>query len=116
MLKLTYTDDNFYIERLSESLEDWLTIRTLLYLRAAKPMSIEHSAASFSIMTDLSNWDDLRALEAENQEKIEFNLCDAEYMEVSLQGIWITSEEPTNEGVFVCNLSKKAEIMLDRLG
>ena len=116
MLKLTYTDNDFYIERLSEPLADWLTFRILLYLRATKSIYIKPSAASFSIIADLANWADLRALEAENKEKIEFNLCDSEYLEVSLQGIWVTSEEQTHEGTFVCVLSKDAEILLDRLG
>ena len=116
MLKLTYTDNDFFIERLSESLTDWLTVRILLYLRAAKSIYIKPSAASFSILTDLANWADLKTLQVENKEKIEFNFCDAEYMEVSLQGIWVTSEEQTHEGIFVCALSQNAEILLDRLG
>ena len=113
MLKLTYTDNNFYLERLSESLTDWLTVRILLYLRAAESICVKPSVASFSIVADLAHWKDLIALQADN--KIQVNLCDAEYMEVSLEGIWVTSEEQTNEGVFVCILSKQAEILLDRL-
>ena len=116
MLKLTYINNDFFIERLSESLADWLTVRILLYSRAAKSIYVKPSAASFLIIADLANWADLKALQAENKEKIEFNLCDAEYMEVSLQGIWVTSEEQTHEGIFVCALSKNAEIILDRLG
>ena len=116
MLKLTYTDNDFQIERLNESLADWLTVRILLYLRAAKRIFIEPSAASFLLVADLPDWSYLQALQAENQEKIEFNLCDGEYMEISLQGIWVASEKSTSEGVFVCALSPQAEIMFDRLG
>ena len=115
MLKLTYTDNDFYIERLSESLEDWLNIRILLCLRAAKSIYIKPSAASFLVVADLPKWSDLIVLQAEHCEQMEFNLCDAEYMEVRLQGIWVTSEKQTHEGTFVCTLSKKAEIMLNQL-
>ncbi len=62
MLKLTYTDNNFYIEPLSESLEDWLNIRVLLCLRAATSIYIEPSTASFLIPNNLPQWEDLRAL------------------------------------------------------
>ena len=115
MLKLTYTDNNFSIERLSEPLEDWLNIRILLCLRAATSIYVEPSTASFLIPTNLPYWEDLKALNLENEEIIELNVCDTEYLEVSLQGTWITSEENSNEGVFVCVLSTKAELLLNQL-
>lgn len=115
MLKLTYTDNNFSIEHLSKSLEDWLNIRVLLCLRAATSIYIEPSTASFLIPADLPYGEDLKALKRENDETIELNLCDAEYLEIILQGTWVTSEENSNEGVFICLLSTKAEILLDQL-
>ncbi len=115
MLKLTYTDNNFYIEPLSESLEDWLNIRVLLCLRAATSIYIEPSTASFLIPNNLPQWEDLRALKLENDETIKFTVGDAEYLEISLKGTWVTSEEHSNEGVFVCVLTHKAEILLNQL-
>lgn len=115
MLKLTYTDSNFQIERLNESLTDWLNLMISLYLCAAKRISIEPCAASFLIAGDLPGWTELEALIAENRENIEFDICDSEYMEVSLRGIWISSEINTCEGIFVCDLTPKLERVFDRL-
>ena len=115
MLKLTYTDSNFQIECLNESLTDWLNLRILLYLRAGKQISIEPHTASFLIAADLPEWTELQALIAENRENIEFDICDGEYMEVSLRGIWISSEKSTCEGIFVCDLTPTAEIMFVQL-
>ncbi len=115
MLKLTYTDNNFSIERLSESLEDWLNIRVLVCLRAATSIYVEPSTASFLIPTNLPYWEDLKALQIENDETIELNICDAEYLEIILQGTWVTSEEHSDEGVFICVLSRKAEILVNQL-
>lgn len=115
MLKLTYTDNNFYIEHLSQCLEDWLNIRILLCLRAATSIYVEPSTASFLIPRNLPDWEDLQALQIENDETIEVNIGDTEYLEISLQGTWVTSEENSNEGVFICVLSKKAEILLTQL-
>ena len=115
MLKLTYTDNNVYIERLNQSLEDWLNIRVLVCLRAAISIYAESSTASFLIPIDLPYWEQLKALQRENSEIIELNICDAEYLEVSLQGTWVSSEENHDEGVFACALSEKAEILLNQL-
>ena len=115
MLKLTYTDNDFSIERLSESLEDWLNIRVLICLRSATSIYVEPSTASFLIPTNLPYWEDLKALKIENDRTIELNICDTEYLEIILQGTWVTSEENSDEGVFVCVLSKKAEILVNQL-
>ena len=115
MLKLTYTDNDFSIERLSESLEDWLNVRVLICLRSATSIYVEPSTASFLIPTNLPYWEDLKALAIENERTIELNICDTEYLEIILQGTWVTSEENSEEGVFVCVLSKQAEILVNQL-
>ena len=115
MLKLTYTDNNFYVEHLSESLEDWLTKRVLLCLRAATSIYVEPSTASFLIPADLPYWTNLRTLQVEDGPTIELNTCDAEYLEVSLKGTWMTSKENSDEGVFVCVLGETTEMMLNQL-
>ena len=103
------------MERLNESLTDWLNLRILIYLRAAKRISIEPHTASFLIAVDFTDWTELEALIAEDRENIEFDICDGEYMEVSLRGIWISSEKSTCEGIFVCDLTPTAEIMFVQL-
>ena len=115
MLKLTYTDNDFSIERLSESLEDWLNVRVLICLRSATSIYVEPSTASFLIPTNLPYWEDLKALAIENDRTIELNICDTEYLEIILQGTWVTSEENSDEGVFVCVLGKQAEILVNQL-
>jgi len=47
MLKLTYTENSFYLERLAGSLEEWVTARVMLALRAASSLWVESSTASF---------------------------------------------------------------------
>ncbi len=115
MLKLTYTENNFHLERLSKSLEDWLNLYIWQSLEAAKSIQIKPSAASFLVVADESRWSDLRVLEAEKGKKMEFNRCDAEYREVRLKGTWVSWSENINEGIFVCVLRQKAEIMLEQL-
>lgn len=115
MLKLIYTDNNFCIKHLSESVENWLNLRVSLCVRAATSIYVEPSTASFLIPKGLPEEANLKALEQENHQTIELNMSDAEYLEISLKGTWVTSAQNSEEGVFICVLGKKTEVLLNQL-
>ncbi|MBE9168171.1 hypothetical protein IQ238_11825 [Pleurocapsales cyanobacterium LEGE 06147] len=123
MLKLTYTENGFYLEYLTESLENWVAKRTLLCLRTANSIYIEPSTASFLLSVDLAYLSDVEALRAENGKMLDLTICgaaapatqDREWIEVSLKGTWITDKEDSQEGIFVCVLSEGAETCLYEL-
>lgn len=114
MLKLTYTENGFYLERLAQSLEEWVTARVMLALRAGTSLVVEPSTASFLISADLPQ---LRHLERykEGEEAITLSLCDAEFVEVCLQGTWMTSNTAGAEGVFVTSMNYAVEFFLLKL-
>lgn len=116
MLKLTYTENGFYMERLAQSLEEWVMARVLLSLRAGTSLSVEPSTASFLLPADLPQLADLGTLvRQEHAETIALSLCDAEYVEVSLHGTWMTSDLNGEEGVFVTVMSYAIEFFLYKL-
>lgn len=114
MLKLTYTETGFYLERLAQPLEDWVTARVILALRAGTALCVESSSASFLLPAELPQ---LRHLEKyrEVDDGISLSVCDAEYVEVSLEGTWMTSNVDGTEGVFVTSLSHSVEFFLLKL-
>ena len=114
MLKLTYTENGFYLERSPVPLEDWVTARVILALRAGTNLCVEPSTASFLLPTDLPQ---LRHLERhqEGEDAIALSLCDAEYVEVSLKGTWMTSDVEGAEGVFVTSMNYAVEFFLIKL-
>lgn len=112
MLKLIYTENGFYLERLAQSPQEWITARVLLCLRAVTSICIEPSTASFLLPADLPKLSQLKALQQENPEIIALSPCDAEEVEVSLQGTWIGSDSESEEGIFVCATSDRAEAFL----
>lgn len=114
MLKLTYTETGFYLERLAQPLEDWVTARVILALRAGTALCVESSSASFLLPAELPQ---LRHLEKyrEVDDGISLSVCDAEYVEVSLEGTWMTSSVDGTEGVFVTSLSHSVEFFLLKL-
>ncbi|NES99280.1 MAG: hypothetical protein F6K62_19830 [Sphaerospermopsis sp. SIO1G2] len=116
MLKLIYTERNFDLVYLSQSLEEWVTKRVILSLRVGKPLYLEPSTASFLIPVDLPG---AQKLEMEVQkgdgEIIDLSDCDAEYMEVTLQGSWLSQGTESTEGVFVTTMSDRMEFFLHKL-
>ena len=63
-------------------------------------------------MPNLAN---LEALQRENGDIITISLCDAEYVEVSLQGTWLVSDPNSEEGIFFTAMSDRAEFFLYKL-
>ena len=114
MLKLTYTDNGFYLERLAQPLEEWVTARVILALRAGTNLCVEPSTASFLLP---ANMPQLRHLERheEGEDAIAISRCDAEYVEVCLKGTWMTSDSDGTEGVFVASMSYAVEFFLIKL-
>ena len=116
MLKLTYTENGFYLERLASSVEEWATTRVLLALRSGSTLRVEASTASFLLSADLPQLADLeKAVRQHQVEGIALAICDPEYIEISLHGTWLTSAPDREEGVFVVNLSDRAEFFLCKL-
>ncbi|HEY9771854.1 MAG TPA: alr0857 family protein [Coleofasciculaceae cyanobacterium] len=113
MLKITYLEDEIYLECLPKSVEAWKADRILVNLRAAVSIYIESSIASLILPINFSELKNLEKLA-----KIEsFDLipCDDEYIEVSLLGTWVAQSQTSEKGIFVCELSPESERFLYKL-
>jgi hypothetical protein len=113
MLKLTYTENSFKLEHLNESLEKWLKRRVILALRSATSLHIEPSTASFLVPADAPQLIELEKAAAEG--RLELCRCDAESLEVILQGTWIASSVNGETGIFATGLSQSSELLLQEL-
>lgn len=116
MLKLTYTENGFNLERLAQSLEDWVTARVILSLRAGWHICVEPSTASFLLPDDLPGIERLE-IEArhEDSEIVSVSACDVDYVEISLRGSWVSATSESDEGVFVVTMSDRTEFFLFKL-
>jgi hypothetical protein len=113
MLKLIYTETDLHIEKLTASVEDWIGQRVLLALRVGKKVVVEPMNASFSLSTNLAGWNDLEYLICrEANEAVALSICDADSIEIGLEGYWLASSCTSEEGVFVTNLPPKVETAL----
>ncbi len=106
MLKLTYIESGFYLEYLAKSLEEWVQERVILALRVGESLCIEPSMASFLLPTDLPGLEALTVeVKRQDADAIALSICDAEYVEVSLNGTWLSTDFESAEGVFVASIS-----------
>ncbi|MEH2097595.1 alr0857 family protein [Nostoc sp.] len=116
MLKLTYTESSFDLERVTLSLEEWVAQRVILALRVGQSLCIEPSTASFLLPVDLPG---VEVLEVEvkrgDREIIALCTCDTQYLEVTLQGSWLSDSSKDVVGVFFTTMSDRAEFFLHKL-
>ncbi|PSF35256.1 hypothetical protein C7H19_16995 [Aphanothece hegewaldii CCALA 016] len=112
MLKLTYTTNGFHLEHLSQSIEEWVNTRVLLAMRSGTGLSVEPSTACFLLPQNLANLD---TLEEMGEDTLSVSMCDADSVEISLEGTWLSSNNESEEGLFVCVMDESAEIFLYQL-
>ncbi|BAZ84525.1 alr0857 family protein [Dolichospermum compactum] len=116
MLKLNYTDNSFYLECLTQSLEEWVAQRVILALRVSQALRVEPTTASFLLPLDLPGVERLKAEVNRHDSKIMgLSNCDAEYLEVTLDGSWLSHDNDDAVGVFVTTMSYSAEFFLYKL-
>jgi len=105
-----------YLEPLTQSPEEWIAVRVLLAMRAAQRLVVESSTATLLLRSDLANLALLEELmHQETAGAIALCRCDADHVEVSLRGTWITSDLPPlteTEGVFVTLFNPSLEALL----
>jgi len=120
MLKLTYTENNLYLERLGEVMEEWIAARVIFNLRLGQAIALQPSHAAFLVPVGLPLVRHLQAQMARRQDP-DIGVCvgDRDYLEISLRGTWIGTETANSldcdQGVFVTSLPYSVEFLLVKL-
>jgi hypothetical protein len=112
MLKITYLESGLYLEHLHETVEDWIALRVILALRTGQRLMIERTTASLLLPIGLVKRSALESIA--RREQVMLSYVDDEYLEISLPGTWVTSDEEA-EGVFVASVNPSIEQMVFRL-
>ncbi len=111
MLKLTYAENNFNLERLDRSLEDWVNIRVTLAVQSDTKIYVESSSASF-----LATEKDIPYLADLGQKnQVELCHCDADLVEIILKGLWLTSKLEGEFGIFVTEIEQSTELLFEQM-
>lgn len=113
MLKITYLEEEIYLEYLQEPVEIWKASRALVSLRAGASIYMESGIACLIFPANIPYLS--RLPELESRGNVEITICDEEYIEVSLEGTWVSMSADSEEGVFVCDLNHRNEDFLYQL-
>lgn len=116
MLKLTYTETDFRLERLEITLDVWVAQRVTMTLCAGQKLFIEPSQASFLLTaqdTRLTRLEQL--LNREIKGFVSVALIDEDYAEVSIKGTWIAESVDAHEGLFIVAFPDAVERYLFQL-
>jgi len=106
MLKLTYTEDNFHLEYLTQSPEEWVAQRVILAMGIGHLLCVKPSHASFLLPADLPGLEQLsKIINTDKRGIISLCLCDRQYVEVTLWGSWVTDDREEATGIFVTSIS-----------
>ncbi|MBD2124715.1 alr0857 family protein [Trichocoleus sp. FACHB-262] len=116
MLKLNYTEDGLYMERLMTSPELAIAQRVVLAMRLGQPLQVEPGHASFLLPADVPELEQLElSLCQECRGRVNVTPVDDELVEVSLSGSWIAESKEAHEGMFLTVLSDRTEFFIYKL-
>lgn len=110
MLVLIFTETGLHLEICDLSMEDWLISRILLAQKLAETLHIHTSWASLLLPDDLPEIGHVRGAS-----EVELCQSEAEWVEVSLEGIWLSSDPQEIEGVLVTELDQETEQLIYHL-
>lgn len=103
MLKVTYAETGLYLEYCPVPLEGMLSDRVCLCARAQRPITIQPMQASIPLLRCLVQRQNL-SQNLRGFPELQLSLCDQDWVEITLSGLWITEEPTQEEGVFVTEL------------
>jgi hypothetical protein len=113
MLKVAYTEAGLHIEQLTQSVEEWVALCTVLSLRVGQPFAIERGTASLLLAARLDGLHVLKtAIQQQEMGILSMSICDTDYVEISLDGIWTSSDLNEPNGIFLTILNPTTEIAL----
>jgi hypothetical protein len=116
MLKLIYSKFGLCLEQIvGESLEQWVTQRSILALRMGESICLHPGKASFLTpayaLTPNLNQDWINSSHC----PVSFCPVDEDFYEVNIGGVWISKHEHGSEGLFAAGLGAQAESFVWRL-
>jgi hypothetical protein len=116
MLKLNYTEDGLYMERVLTSAELAIAQRVILAMRLGQSLQVEPGHASFLLPADVPELEQLeKSLRHSCRRRVNVIPVDDEFVEVSLSGSWIAESKESHEGMFLTVLSDRTEFLLYKL-
>lgn len=116
MLKLNYTENGLFMERLAVPLEVLIAQRVLLAVRSRQPLTVQPGRSAFLLPMNVDGLNQLElALRLERTQHIDVTPLDEEYVEISIEGTWLAQDAAAVEGTFITAVSDRTEFFVYKL-
>ena len=112
MLKFTYTETGSFLEYVADLLEDLVAARADLTMRVGERLTVEPGAVSLLMSANLSGLEILRTIGARQGDLVCLSQVDADCVELSLQGTWLSHSVDGSAGVFLIDLGEPVERLI----
>jgi hypothetical protein len=110
MLKIIYTDTGLHLELLTVDQKQWIAERLKFAQSIGEPMQVSRQIMTFPVPSPLcpaTEIDaDLRNLGANT---VTVHRCDRDYVEVELNGYWLSNYPDSAEGISICQQTERVE-------
>lgn len=108
MLKITYSDSDIRVEQLAITLETVVAQRSVVALRSGQSLLLQPGYGSLTLPTHLPGWGSLHN-HAQQGDHVAIAPCDADWLEVTLSGIWLADSPTSEEGILLADLGDSLE-------
>lgn len=108
MLKITYSDSDIRVEQLAIAIETVVAQRSVVALRSGQSLLLQPGYGSLTLPTHLPGWDPLHN-QAQHEDHVAIAPCDADWLEVTLRGIWLSDSPTSEEGILLADLGEALE-------
>jgi hypothetical protein len=116
MLKLQYTENGLFMERVIGSIEILVAQRVLLAMRSGQTLHVQPSNASFLVPANSDGLTRLDlALRLDRDLQVTVIPVDTDWVEISVQGTWIAESIDAEEGIFITELGEQTEFWIYKL-
>ena len=116
MLKLQYNENGLYMDRVNSLLEPFVAQRVTLMVRAGQSLHVQSGRACFLLPAKLPTlWELESIVGMDGAEGIHLCRVDAETVEVSVPGLWMTEALEAEDGLFLMSGSEAIESLLHHL-
>jgi hypothetical protein len=115
MLKLTYSEFGLRLEKLDDSLEQWVAQHSILALRIGNSICFQPGNAAFLIPANaITAVVDLDRITSPHS-PISFSCADKDFYEVNISGVWLFKNGNGAEGLFATSLDEQVESCVRQL-
>ena len=110
MLKIIYTETGLHLEILTGDQNQWIAERRKFAASIGEPLLVSRQIMTFTVPSPLCPVSEIDAdLQKMGARTVTVHRCDLGYVEVELNGYWLSGDADGAEGISICQQTERVE-------